>query len=293
MSKARLQLFMVIILIILSTLIGCKQNSYAPSLPNTTQDNSASSPVAPSNPLVNEPIKPATTTNSSGSQTAAYSWWFTRNSQHQVPTTNAQISQLLAANQAFYALPNNSKKIYLTFDCGYELSYTPQILDTLSRKHVSAAFFITGQYIKTHPELVRQMRSNGHLVCSHTMNHPDLTTISQTKFNQEMQTLEQKYTDVTGEQLAHYLRPPEGKYSATTLKWAQELGYTTVFWSMALVDWDPNKQPGAAFVTQHVLDNIHPGAVILFHVVSQSDTEALEGIITTLQAQGYVFSLFS
>jgi peptidoglycan-N-acetylmuramic acid deacetylase len=235
-------------------------------------------------------VSPPPSTAPSAGKT--YSWWFTRNTLHQVPATNQEVAQLLAANQAFYVLPNNSKKIYLTFDCGYELGYTPKILDVLDRQQVKAIFFITGQFIKTQPELVKRMHSSGHLVGNHTFNHPDLPTLSQTSFNQEINSLAQKYTEVTGAQLDHYLRPPNGTYSAATLKWAQELGYTTVFWSMAFADWDPSQQPGAAYAHQHVLDNIHPGAVILLHVVSQSDTDALEGIITDLKAQGYVFSTF-
>ncbi|MDD3365396.1 MAG: polysaccharide deacetylase family protein, partial [Syntrophomonas sp.] len=206
---------------------------------------------------------------------------------------NQDIAALLAENNAFYLLPNNSKKIYLTFDCGYELGYTSKILDILSSKQVKAAFFITGQFIQTQPDLVKRMQSSRHLVCNHTLNHPDLPTLSQDKFTQEIKSLEQKYSDLTGGQMARYLRPPMGNYSPATLKWTNELGYATVFWSMAFQDWDPNKQPGAAFSHKHVLDNIHPGAVILLHAVSQSDTEALEQIITDLQAQGYVFSTFS
>lgn len=90
----------------------------------------------------------------------------------------------------------------------------------------------------------------------------------------------------------HYLRPPMGNYSENSLKWANALGYKTVFWSIAFMDWDPAKQPGADFSYKQVTDNIHPGAVILLHAISQSDTEALDKIITALKAQGYVFSTF-
>jgi peptidoglycan-N-acetylmuramic acid deacetylase len=221
------------------------------------------------------------------------SWWFTRNQNHQIPAVNQDTKTLLAANNAFYVLPNNQNKIYLTFDEGYELGYTSTILDTLDRHHVKAAFFITGQYIKTQPDLVRRMQASGHLVGNHTWNHPDLPTLSQNSFNQEILSLEQKYLEVTGTPMARYLRPPMGNYSSTTLQWTNALGYKTVFWSMAFADWDPNQQPGAEFSYQHVIANIHPGAVILLHAVSKSNTEALDRIITELTRQGYVFSTFS
>ena len=84
-----------------------------------------------------------------------------------------------------------------------------------------------------------------------------------------------------------------GLYSDASLAVTANLGYTTVFWSMAFNDWDPNKQPGAEYSYQHVMDNIHPGAVILLHAVSESNTIALDKIIKDLKAAGYTFSLFS
>lgn len=290
MNKNRIFLLLTLFLIILGALAGCQSrvgNNPVPSAPQVA----APVPTTPE-PSAPEPVAPTPAPPPAAATGKTYSWWFTRNTLHQVPAVNQEVTQLLAAYQAFYALPNNDKKIYLTFDCGYELGYTPTILDVLDRQQVKAAFFITGQFIKTQPDLVRRMQSSGHLVGSHTFNHPDLPTVSHTKFNQEISSLEQKYTEVTGTQMHRYLRPPNGSYSATTLQWAQELGYTTVFWSMAYADWDPNKQPGAAYAHHHVLDNIHPGAVILLHAVSQSNTEALEGIITALKAQGYIFSIF-
>jgi peptidoglycan-N-acetylmuramic acid deacetylase len=282
-------LTLMYLMIILATLAGCKSNVTEQPVPNPPPVSlpAQEEPKLPPAPVDNPVKEPAQ------ASTKSLSWWFTRNQEHQPTSINKDIAAMLAENNAFYLLPTNSKKIYLTFDNGYELGYTAKILDTLSRKQVKAAFFITGQFIQTQPELVKRMQTSGHLVCNHTLNHPDLPTLSQDKFNQEIKSLEQKYSDLTGVQMARYLRPPMGNYSSATLKWTKELGYATVFWSMAFQDWDPNKQPGAAFSHKHVMDNIHPGAVILLHAVSQSNTEALEQIITDLQAQGYVFSTFS
>lgn len=294
MIKYRIYLFSALLLIILGTLAGCKYNA---NNTDNTAPPSVEAPVAESPqaapPVVDNqsPENPDPTPVSTGADT--FSWWFTRNQQHQIPATNRDTAQLLAQNNAFYVLPNNDKNIYLTFDCGYELGYTAKILDILDRQHIKAAFFITGHYIQSQPDLVKRMQTSGQLVCNHTWNHPDLTTVSQDKFNQEIMSLDQKFSELTGSPMSPYLRPPMGNYSATSLRWAQELGYATVFWSMALQDWDPNKQPGAESVHKSILDNIHPGAVILMHAVSQSDTEALEQIIIDLQAQGYVFSTFN
>jgi peptidoglycan-N-acetylmuramic acid deacetylase len=289
MGKYRICLFLVLLTIILGAAAGCKSKptNPTPATSPTAEETTAVTPPA-ATPAV---VKPAP--ESAPVSAKSLSWWFTRNQQHQIPSINQDIAQLLAQNNAFYALPNNNKKIYLTFDCGYELGNTATILDILGRHQVKAAFFITGQFIQTEPDLVKRMQSSGYLVCNHTWNHPDLASLSQDNFNKEIKSLEQKYFELTGSPMARYLRPPMGDYSPESLKWANELGYTTVFWSIAFEDWDPNKQPGADFSHKHVLDNIHPGAVILLHVVSKSDTEALEQIITDLEAQGYAFSTFN
>ncbi len=291
MHKYRICFILALLTIILGAAAGCKNN--------------ANNPVPSSPPTVEEPTKvvPPTTVTTPAAETPAptsvpstaksLSWWFTRNGQHQIPSVGQGTPQLLAQNNAFYVLPNDSKKIYLTFDAGYELGNTAKILDILDHEQVKAAFFITGQFIQTEPDLVKRMQTSGHLVCNHTWNHPDLASLSQDKFNKEIESLAQKYFELTGSQMAHYLRPPMGDYSSASLKWANDIGYSTVFWSIAFEDWDPNKQPGADYSHKHVLDNIHPGAVILLHVVSKSDTDALEQIITDLKAQGYVFSTFN
>lgn len=190
-------------------------------------------------------------------------------------------------------MPNNTNRIYLTFDCGYELGYTPAILDTLKKHDVKAAFFITGQYIKTRPDLVLRMHQEGHLVCNHTWNHPDMSTLTAAQIEQELRQLDEAYQKLTGASLDPYLRPPMGRYSEFSLAQTDRLGYSTVFWSLAFKDWDPNQQPGAEISYREVMNNIHPGAVILLHAVSQSNTQALDKLLTDLKAQGYDLALFS
>lgn len=303
MLKTSRILIIALIVIILGCLAGCKSTPIPPPSRNDITSNQSAAPGLPLEPA--EPAEPAPIPAPTpapipsapdplpvSAESKSRSWWFTRNQQHQVTTVNQETVKLLEQYHGFYVLPNNSRKIYLTFDNGYELGYTARILDILDRQGVKAAFFITGQFIETQPGLVQRMNAADHLVCNHTWNHPDLSKVSQETFNREVTRLEKRYTEITGDQLDRYLRPPEGTYSATSLRWADELGYRTVFWSMAFKDWDPKNQPGAASSYQHVMDNIHPGAVILLHAISQSNTEALEKIITDLRAQGYIFSTF-
>lgn len=281
----------VLLLLMLLSLGGCQQQDVPE--PPQPQAHKTPSEVKPAPLPPSQPTSPDSSSQAPAAPAVkAYSWYFTRNGQHQVPAANPETRELLAANQAFYVLPQNDSKIYLTFDAGYELGYTSRILDTLKANQVNAAFFITGHYLHTQPELVKRMKAEGNLVCNHTLNHPDCARISREKLEEEITSLQQQYLQVTGQEIDRYLRPPMGNYSELSLKTTSDLGYKTVFWSIAFNDWDPAKQPGADYAYQHVLDNIHPGAVILLHAVSQSDTEALDRIIKDLKSQGYVFATF-
>lgn len=283
-----------LIIFILLCVSGCQHQVAKEQQPKTTSPAvQVQTPKTSSTPLVDpDPVVNAEETNTTVPTATPYSWYFTRNNQHQVPVVNQDICRRLADNNAFYVLPNNSSKIYLTFDAGYELGYTSRILNILKDNRVNAAFFITGQYLRTQPELVKRMKAEGNLVCNHTLNHPDCARISNDKMRQEIESLQEQYLKVTGQELDRYLRPPMGSYSELSLKTTNEMGYKTVFWSIAFNDWDPAKQPGSDYSYNHVITNIHPGAVILLHAVSQSDTDALDRIIKDLQSQGYVFATF-
>lgn len=219
------------------------------------------------------------------------SWYLKTNLEHSTPAVDNEVLTLLQNQKAHYVYPRNGQQIYLTFDEGYELGYTHQILDILASQDVKATFFITGHYLKSQPDLVKRMVAEGHQVANHTYHHPDLSKVSQDKFQQEISQLDQEFQTLTGTVLAKFLRPPMGNYSASSLSWADDMGYTTIFWSLAFHDWDPQDQPGRDYSLNYVREHIHPGAVILLHAVSESNTQALPDIIAALRQDGYEFSL--
>ena len=135
-------------------------------------------------------------------------------------------------------------KKYLTFDAGYENGYTEKILDVLKNHNTKATFFLVGNFLETSPELVKRMAEEGHIVGNHTMTHPDMSAISDMEsFKKEIEGVENLYKEVTGKNLLKIYRPPQGKYSEDNLRMAQELGYKTIFWSLAYVDWYNDNQP--------------------------------------------------
>jgi len=202
MKNSSLILFSVILLLLLN---GCTNDTINDNRVPITQNQNQSvdktpAPTTTTTAPANGPDHSAnaSTTGASGTKASTLSWYFVRNDQHQYPDTNADYKEMLTQNQAIYIIPNESKRIYLTFDCGYELGYTGQILDALKARGVKAAFFITGQYIKTQPDLVKRMQAEGHLVCNHSYNHPDFSTINQSKLQEEITSLEDSYRSVTG-----------------------------------------------------------------------------------------------
>ena len=200
------------------------------------------------------------------------------------PLDGASLQKLGAA----YVGDGSEPVLYLTFDAGYENGCTAQILDTLKKHEVPAAFFLVGHYMQTNADLVRRMTEEGHTVANHTMHHPDMSTRTGTDFEQELRDLEVLYKDITGQELAKFYRPPQGVYSEENLRQAQRLGYRTVFWSLAYVDWQ-DAQPTREQAFAKLLPRTHNGAVILLHSTSKTNAEILDELLTKWKEMGYRF----
>lgn len=216
-----------------------------------------------------------------------YSWWFKRNDNHE--KSGCQEDFDIVQYDAHYTVPVSEKKLYITFDCGYENGYTPGILDTLKKEGVTAAFFVTQTFIRDNVELVKRMKEEGHLVCNHTVTHPSMPGKSIEEQQQEILSCESYMKEATGYDMDLFFRPPKGEYSQSTLQVAKDLGYTTVFWSMAYLDYDVNNQPSKEHVIEHFQKYYHPGAIPLLHNVSVANHDALGQVIQNLKKEGYTF----
>ena len=220
---------------------------------------------------------------------ATGSWGLSFRQEGQAPTGNATAAELKKYDAAFLD-PDGGKTIYLTFDAGYENGCTAQILDVLKAHNVPAAFFLVGTYIEKNPELVRRMAAEGHTVGNHTQSHPDMSKIQEiTAFRAELKAVEEAYYAATGENLPLYYRPPQGIYSQENLELARDLGYKTVFWSLAYVDWISDKQPTAEQAFEKLLPRTHDGAVVLLHSTSRTNAGILDELLTRWKAMGYEF----
>lgn len=207
----------------------------------------------------------------------------------QTPQGNAT-QDYLQQFDAYFVGDTSQKVIYLTFDAGYENGCTAQILDVLQKHEAPAAFFLVGSYIREHGDLVQRMAAEGHIVGNHTNSHPDMSAIGDKQsFQAELQAVEQAYQELTGEDLPRFYRPPQGKYSEANLQQAQELGYHTIFWSLAYVDWQEEAQPSREEAFGKLLPRVHNGAIVLLHSTSETNARILDELLGEWEKQGFSF----
>ncbi len=184
---------------------------------------------------------------------------------------------------------SGDKRLYLTFDCGYEHdNLTSDILDVLKEREVPAAFFCTLHHIKTQPELITRMIKEGHIVGNHSDTHPSFAEISRTSMAEEIESCDNFLREEYGYS-AKFFRFPAGEYNDSALDLVNSIGFTSVFWSVAYSDWDTENPHGKDYAVKTVTERLHPGAVILLHAVSRDNAQALGEIIDRARSEGYRF----
>ncbi len=217
-------------------------------------------------------------------------WWFRRNENHK-PSGSGEAFPI-GEYSAYYLdkqVEDGDKVIYITFDCGYENGFTPSILDTLAEKNVKAMFFVTRDFIVKNPEYVKRMKDEGHLVGNHTVRHLASSSLTPEELAAELYDVAVTMEEKTGYTIDPFFRPPMGEYSRRVLQVIQDMGYTSVFWSIAYYDYDVNDQPGKAYVVDHFKDYHHNGSIVLMHNTSESNAEALGDVLDLLGKEGYRF----
>lgn len=226
------------------------------------------------------------------SETTPISWYTKRSVNHQPPPLDGNL-HIIEKYNAYYLdknAPVTDKVIYLTFDAGYENGNIEKILDILKEHKTPAAFFILSQVLKQNTDLILRMINEGHMVANHTVKHRDMSKITEkTEFAKELSALEDQYRKNTGFEMPKIYRPPEGIFSELNLIHATELGYATVFWSIAYADWDNNNQPEPEASKKKLLDNTHNGAVILLHPTSATNVMILGSLLDEWASNGYRF----
>ena len=219
----------------------------------------------------------------------SYEWGLHFEKENTLPIPNLS-DDVLNKYDAYFHGNTSEKVIYITFDAGYENGNTAPILDALKKHNAPAAFFLVGPYIENNPELVKRMVAEGHTVGNHSYNHPDMTSKSKEEFTIQLDKTAAAYEKATGQQMPMYYRPPEGKFTEENLLWAQQMGYATVLWSSAYVDWNNDNQPSHSYAFEKIARRTFDGAIFLLHSTSSTNREILDQQLTKWEQQGYTFA---
>ncbi|MFM9330489.1 polysaccharide deacetylase family protein [Paenibacillus mesotrionivorans] len=240
----------------------------------------APSPSAAAKPAVSAPaVKP-------GKDTKAYSWYYMKKKDHQVPGFPGEVKDLSPNKKAVWV--GTGKTVYLTFDTGGPMGESDKLLQILKDNDVKVTFFLVGYNVKAYPDFAKKVVEEGHTIGNHTMTHKDMTEISEEAAMKEIDDFAALIKETTGKPVAQVFRFPYGKYSMRLLDLVSEKGYTSVFWSTAMRDWEP-RAGGAEEPYNDIMNGLHEGNIILMHQGSEENIEALDRIIKDVKKEGYSF----
>ena len=184
-------------------------------------------------------------------------WYYVSKGKNQIPEGPNESIDFLKENSAYYLGDTSKKVLYLTFDEGYENNNTPQILNILKEFKIPAAFFVTKPFIDNHPELVKRMVAEGHIVGNHGVHHTSIAKIHDKEaLASELNGVADSYKKLIGEDIPKFFRPPMWKYSKKSLQMTKDLGYKTTFSSFAFKDWLKDQFPESYVIEKILLELI-------------------------------------
>ncbi len=176
----------------------------------------------------------------------------------------------------------DKKKIALTFDDGPHPHYTEQLLDGLKKRGVKATFFVTGEHAEKHPEVIKRMSEEGHLIGNHTYSHMQLKSGNKEVFKEELIKTNEIITGITGEEVL-YVRPPYGSWDKA---FETELNMFPVLWTVDPLDWCSSN---VERITQKVVSKAGENDIILMHDYYPSTITAALEVVDELLEKGYEF----
>lgn len=197
-------------------------------------------------------------------------------------TAEKRTSDLIKTEADAAYIDETKKKIALTFDDGPHEIYTKQLLKGLRERDVKATFFVLGEKAEAYPELIKEMKKDGHLIGNHTYTHIQLTKQNEKQFKEELKKTSEIINQITGEG-AMYVRPPYGSWNKEL---EEELQMFPILWTIDPKDWC-SKDTSA--VVSNVCKNAEENGIILLHDQYQSSVTAALAIIDRLKADGYEF----
>jgi peptidoglycan/xylan/chitin deacetylase (PgdA/CDA1 family) len=190
---------------------------------------------------------------------------------------------------------NTTDKIVIfTFDGGSGTQSLERILEILDEYNLKGTFFLTGKWAESNPEYTKSIGDAGHEIFNHTYSHPDLATVTDEEIIDELETGNEKISEITGETTKPFFRPPYGSRNLHIREIAESLGYQDVYWTIDALDWKESTGTTAEYVKSRILDNLAPGNIYLMHIGDNITGNVLEEVILEIQNRGYtIMSLYS
>jgi peptidoglycan-N-acetylglucosamine deacetylase len=176
--------------------------------------------------------------------------------------------------------------IAMTFDDGPSAKLTPELLDLLAARHIKATFFVLGENVAEHPDIIARAAREGHEIASHSWSHPNFAKMSQEGIRSQLQRTDDAIANATGKRPTLF-RPPYGSITPHEKEWIHgQFGYDIILWDVDPFDW---KRPGPAVVRSRILKETRPGSIVLSHDIHPGTIEAMPSTLDELQAKGFKF----
>lgn len=189
-------------------------------------------------------------------------------------------------NITFSVVHTDGPYIAMTFDDGPSATLTPKLLDLLAARHIKVTFFVIGENVAEHPEIVARAAREGHEIGNHSWSHPNLAKMSQENVRSQLQRTDDAIKNATGKRPT-LMRPPYGSLTQREKHWIHdEFGYQIILWDVDPYDW---KRPGPAVVRNRILKETRPGSIVLSHDIHPGTIEAMPATLDALEAKGFKF----
>ncbi len=184
-----------------------------------------------------------------------------------------------------YSVDRNDNKISISFDCAYGAEYTEKLLDILDEYDVKCTFFCVQFWVDKYPEMVKEISKRGHEIGTHSKTHPKMSTLSESKIEDELTSSVNAIEVLTGKKVEVF-RAPFGDYNNKVISVASKLNLYTIQWDVDSIDW---KDISAKQITERILKKTKSGSIILCHNNGLHTAEALPYVLSNLKEKGYEF----
>jgi len=206
-----------------------------------------------------------------------------------VPEKNSR-NTLAESRITFSSVHVDGPYIAMTFDDGPSATLTPKLLDILAAHRIKATFFVIGENVAEHPEIVARAAREGHEIGNHSWSHPNFGKMSDDGVRSQLQRTDDAIKSATGSRPT-LLRPPYGSITAREKRWIHDqFGYQIILWDVDPYDW---KRPGPSVVRNRILKETRPGSIVLSHDIHPGTIEAMPLTFDALEAKGFKFVTLS